>query len=125
MVRLFVSLHLITAAIVGVGVFVGLPQRWWPVDAVGVVVVMVSLLAAFTVRDPARDATTALVCKAHLLVAGALLAALLSGAAFLLGVYGPLGQGGLVVFALVMALVIPYLVAVPALELAWLRTRPR
>ncbi len=64
-------------------------------------------------------------CVMHLVMASALLAALISGGAFLMGVYGPLGQGGMVVFALVVALVIPYLVAVPALELAWLRKRSR
>ena len=123
MTRFFSWLHVLTAALVGVGVFVGLPLRWWPVDAVAALVVVGSLVAAYTVRDPMRDTWTLLVCKAHAFVATVALSALASGAAFLGGVYGPLGQGGLVVFILVMALVVAYLLAAPVLELCWLAKR--
>jgi len=41
-------------------------------------------------------------------------------ASYLAGIYGPIGRGGAIIFVLVLALAIPYLVAIPALELVWL-----
>jgi len=50
-----------------------------------------------------------------------LVGALAVSASYLAGIYGPVGRGGAVLFILVMALAIPYLVALPGAELVWLR----
>lgn len=123
--RVFSALHVLTAVLVALGVFVGLPQRWLPVDLFALLVVMSSLFAAWSVRRADFDRWTRVVCAAQLVVGGAVLIALASGAAFLAGIYGPLGRGGMLIFILVMALVAPYLCAVPTAELVWLRRRSR
>ena len=46
-------------------------------------------------------------------------------ASYLFGVYGPIGKGGAVIYLFVLALALPYLVAVPALRLVWVGPRER
>ena len=50
----------------------------------------------------------------------ALVATLALTASWLWGVYGPLGRGGAMLLVLVAALALPYLVALPALQLVWI-----
>ena len=55
---------------------------------------------------------------------GLLLITLLAwSAAYLSGVYGPVGRGGAIILVLVIALAVPYLLAIPAGELLWLGPR--
>lgn len=123
--NMYSAIHMLTALLLGAGVFVGLPQRWWPVDVGAGLMVGLSLLASWSVHSPERDRFTRFACISHVVVSSVLLVALGSGAAFLAGVYGPLGKGGLIVFALVVALVLPYLFAAPLSELYWLKKRGR
>jgi hypothetical protein len=39
---------------------------------------------------------------------------------YLRGIYGPVGRGGALILTLVTALVLPYLVVLPAVQLVWL-----
>jgi hypothetical protein len=55
----------------------------------------------------------------------ALTIALIVSASFLAGVYGPVGSGGVVLFTLLVALVVPYLVALPLAQFLWLRGQRR
>jgi hypothetical protein len=115
----------LTGALVAVGVFAGLPARWWPVD------VGAGLLAALDVA--AGVALLVGVRWAPRLAQGACAVALVLGlftvtmgavtASWLAGVYGPVGAGGALILALVAALALPYTVALPIAQLVWLRPR--
>ena len=115
----------LTGALVAVGVFAGLPARWWPVD------VGAGLLAALDVA--AGVALLVGVRWAPRLVRVACAVALVLGlftvtmaavtASWLAGVYGPVGGGGALILGLVAALVLPYTVALPLAQLVWLRSR--
>jgi len=119
----FVSLS--TAALLFVGVFVGLPARWWPVDAGAGLLVVLELVAALGLISGARwGAPAARIAGATALLLGLVAVTLLAvTASWLGGVYGPVGKGGAVVLGLVAALVLPYCVLLPALQLWWLRER--
>ncbi len=124
---LFALFNTGAAALLTAGVFFGLPARVLAVDALAVVVLSglgvasVALLfpASRAWRRAARVAVTAVLGLGMLLVA-----ALFFSAGHLYGIYGPVGQGGALLFLLVAALVVPYLVIFPALELVWLVRRP-
>jgi hypothetical protein len=114
-----------TAALVGVGVFVALPARWWPVDAAAVVLVALELAsgAALLARSGWAE-PLARMAAAVALALGLFVASLLAiTASWLSGVYGPVGKGGAIILALVGALTLPYLVAMPLVQLVWLRPR--
>ena len=124
--RLFFGVaDVLTGGLVAVGVFAGLPARWWPVD------VGAGLLAALDVA--AGVALLAGVRWAPRLVRVACGVALALGlftvtvgaltASWLTGVYGPVGRGGALILALVAALALPYTVALPIAQLVWLRPR--
>jgi len=44
-------------------------------------------------------------------------------ASYLSGIYGPVGRGGALILSLLAATALPYLVALPVAQLAWLRRR--
>ncbi len=118
--------HVITAALLVIGVFGGLPARWLPVDAVALVLIVLHAAAgaALIVRH-ARATDIARVAAFVSLGFGLLLIALLAwSASYLAGVYGPVGRGGAIILVLVIALAVPYLLAIPAMELVWLGARP-
>lgn len=58
-----------------------------------------------------------------LLLGGVFVAALAAAAAHLAGVHGPVGRGGVVLFAFVLLLVVPYLLALPLAQFS--ATRPK
>jgi hypothetical protein len=122
---LFGVLDLASGAGVLAAVFRGLPARWLPVDVLAAVLagalVGSGALLLFNHRV-ARSAARAsgMLALAVGLVAFALLAI---AASHLSGVYGPVGQAGAMLFLLGAALVLPYLVALPALKLLWLGSR--
>jgi hypothetical protein len=116
--------HLVKAALVGAGVFAGLPARWAPVDVVAAALVALDVASGLGLLAATRWADIA----ARVAAMGALAAGLLATTAlgvtvsWLLGVYGPVGKGGGLLFALVAALIFPYLVVLPCIELLWLRS---
>jgi hypothetical protein len=123
----FGVLNVLVAAAVAWGVFGGLPTRWWVVDTGGAVVV--ALMAASGVALLANHRLAEVVTRvasAVVLVLGlALFATLALTASWLHGVYGPVGKGGSAIFALVALLVLPYIVVLPAVLLAWVGPRAR
>jgi hypothetical protein len=114
---------LVTAAVVVIGVFVGLPSRWAPIDAAAVVLIVakgaagIGLLAGTPWAPRLARAASALA----LVLGLALVTTLALTASWLSGVYGPVGAGGAVVLLLVAALALPYLVVMPVVQLVWLR----
>ncbi len=117
--------NLLTSALVAFGVFRGLPTRWWLVDAGAfVIVALLGAAGAALVTDHRWKEPLVRVASAVALVLGlALFATLAITASWLAGVYGPIGKGGAAIFLLVAALVLPYLVVLPAVELAWIGPR--
>src|SRR5215471_18912021 len=113
---------LASAALIYLGVFQGLPSRWWPIDGPAVVVIAIFAAAGAGLLGNASWAPkVAWVASAISLVLGILLVATLAlTAGFLSGVYGPVGRGGALILALVAALALPYLVVLPAAQIVWL-----
>jgi hypothetical protein len=111
-----------SAALVYLGVFQGLPSRWWPVDVPAAMVVALFAAAGFGLLGHASWAPrVAWVASALSLVLGILLVATLAlTASFLSGVYGPVGRGGALILTLAAALALPYLIVLPAAQLVWL-----
>ncbi len=117
--------NLVVAAAVLAGVFRLLPTRWWVVDLGAVVI---SLLLASSgialLRKLAIAETLTRIASAIVLALGlALVTAIFATAGWISGVYGQVGAGGAVIFGLVGALVLPYVVVFPAVELAWIGPR--
>jgi hypothetical protein len=123
--RLFGAIDVVASLVVVLGVFVGLPARWWVVDVPSAVVAALFVAAGvglFTRKG--WGVTLARVASLVALVLGLLLVATLAvTASYLSGIYGPVGRGGAIILALVAALAVPYLVALPAAQLLWLGPR--
>ena len=113
---------LVSAAVIYLGVFQGLPSRWWLVDGGAVVVIALFGGAGLGLMGRASWAPkVAWIASAVSLVFGILLVATLAlTASFLSGIYGPVGRGGALILGLVAALAVPYLVVLPAAQLVWL-----
>ena len=118
----FGAVNLMVAALVALGVFRALPTRWWPVDTVAAI--LIALLVAAGVglirRAPWAPRVAQLASLVVLGVGLVLVAVLALTASYLSGIYGPVGRGGALILGLVAALVLPYLVAIPAWQLMWL-----
>lgn len=120
---LFAALNLLTASLLALGVFRGLPVRSVGIDAcAGLLIcgflgsaVGLALQVAWGVRF-AR-----LTAQVSLGLASCAIVLLLVSMSFLAGVNGAVGTGGVVLAALIIALIVPYLVALPLLQLWWLR----
>lgn len=119
--------NLFVAGLVAWGVFRGLPTRWWVVDSgAALVVALMAASGAALLADHRRAEGLTRAAAALVLVLGlAVFAALALTASWLDGVYGPVGKGGSAIFALVSFLVLPYVVVLPAVELAWVGPRRR
>jgi hypothetical protein len=115
------------AAMLIAGVFFALPSRWWPVDLTAATLAAIQLASAVGLFAGAPwAARVARVAGAATLAVGMFTVTTLAvTASWLSGVYGPVGLGGALVLALVAALVLPYLVALPVLQLLWLRPDPQ
>jgi hypothetical protein len=116
---------LFAAGLVALGVFAGLPARYWVVDVGALVIMLVQVAGGVGLLG--RFAWGQAVARwASLVTLGlglAVIAALSFSLSYLLAIYGPVGRGGAIVFALVIALALPYLVVLPAGQLIWLGPR--
>lgn len=113
-----------------VGIWLGLPARWWPVDVFGSVLALGALSAAVIVWFPKARSRALQWIRVVLwaeLVLGSLAITLLAvSMAQLAGSYGPVGGGGALLMGIIAALILPYLVALPVLQLrALARAEPR
>jgi Kef-type K+ transport system membrane component KefB len=116
-------------AVIGVllvcGIWLGLPARWLPVDLLGTALALAALSAAIVVvalrGNPRALQWVKIVVWAELVLGTLTVTLLATSIAQLAGSYGPVGDGGAVLMGAIFALVLPYLVALPALQLRWLR----
>ncbi len=118
----FGFLDLVAASLVAIGVFRGLPSRAWAID--GCAAAVIALLAVSGVGlmlgKPWAPRVARVTSMIVLALGLGLVATLALTASYLAGIYGPVGKGGAVILALVAALALPYLVALPASQLLWL-----
>jgi hypothetical protein len=121
----FAGIDALTAMLVGFGVFVALPSRYWPIDLPAILLVLAHLGAAGALfaQMPWARRLAAVTSLVTLVVGLALVSALALTASWLSGVYGPVGRGGGIILALVALLSLPYLVALPLVQLFWMRPR--
>lgn len=118
--------NVLPASVLSVALF-ALPVRWWPADVVVSLAVMVILASSATVMSrPAFGRAALRVGAIALLGVGMLVvgAAVLS-LAFLAGVHGDFGRGGVTLMTLVALLFLPYGLLYPSIQLLWLGPRPR
>jgi hypothetical protein len=118
----FGAVNIVSALLVYVGVFEGLPARYWPVDIAAAVVFLALVTGGIGLLANARwGKWAARIGAAIALAVGlALVSVVAVTASYLSGIYGPVGRGGALILVLVAALALPYLVVLPAAELVWL-----
>jgi hypothetical protein len=104
------------------GVFRLLPTRWWVVDVPALLIGGLMLASGVTLLRslPPAEKITRWAALIVLVLGMAVVTALFATAGWISGVYGSVGAGGAIIFTLVATLVLPYLVVLPAAELAWL-----
>jgi hypothetical protein len=120
--NVFGALDLIAAANVAIGVFLGLPARWLPVDVcAGLIVLLLAGAGVGLLRDASWSESLARIASRVVLALALLFFALVcTSISYLYGIYGAVGRGGATLFILIAALAIPYLFALPVTELLWL-----
>lgn len=120
---LLIASYTVLCVMLGVGIWAALPARWLPVDAIGTALCLGcgAAAASLALGLPLADRLSRAVSWALLGCGAAATSALAWTAAHLAGLYGPVGAGGALLMAAVGALVAPYLLGLPALQLSALR----
>jgi len=115
--------QLAVACVIVIGIWAALPARYWLVDGVGTALAALYGVTGIALLVEARWAhSLARVTSWLALLAGAAATTALAwSAAHLAGLYGPVGSGGALLLGTIALLVLPYLVALPAVQLALLR----
>jgi hypothetical protein len=100
-----------------------LPARWAPVDVLGTALALGCLAGGGALLAGVRSGLrlARIVSMATLGLGLLTTSALCMTVAHLVGSYGPVGQGGAVLMAVIALLILPYLVLLPLLQLSWLR----
>ena len=115
--------HALIGVLLLAGIWLGLPARWIVVDAIGSAIALCALgsAAGLLLHKVWAPALARAVAWIELLAGTLTISALAVSAAQLAGSYGPVGSGGALLMGAIALLVLPYLVVLPALQLAWLR----
>jgi hypothetical protein len=123
----FGSANLAIGVFVALGVFRLLPTRWWPVDlAASAIALLLGASGVALIRNAAVAERLTRVASAVVLALGLLLfGATAITASWISGVYQQVGSTGAIIFGLVAALLLPYLVVFPAVELLWIGPRAK
>ena len=119
----FGVLNLLSALVLLVGLFGVVEPRFWALDVPLVTIALVELVSAVGLLAKLPWAFRVLRVAAWLsFVLGLLVVSLiLLTIVFLRGIHGDYGLAALAVSALIIALLVPYTVVLPALELLWLK----
>jgi hypothetical protein len=116
--------NLVSVLLLSLGLF-GLPVRYWVADTL-VLLVLASILAGSVtaLARPALAWRALRIAALSLLGIGLLLIAVAAlSLAFLSGVHGDYGRGGVLLMALVLLAALPYTIVYPVIELVWLHRR--
>jgi hypothetical protein len=118
--------NVVPVLVLGLGL-VALPVRWMPADlVVGAALLAVLVTSALVLSRPAQARAALRVGAQVLLGIGlVIIAAAVLSLAFLSGIHGDFGRGGVTLMVLVSFLVLPYAVAYPAIQLLWIGPRLR
>jgi len=121
----FGVLNALSAAVLLVGVFGVVQPRFWALDVPAAIIALVELVSALGLLAKLPWAERALSVAAWVtFVLGALIVSLiLLTIVFLRGIHGDFGLAALAVSSLIIALLVPYTVVLPAVELLWLGRR--
>jgi len=115
----------VTGVLLVFGIWFGLPARWLPVDLLGTALALGALSAAVSLiaakGHPRAIQLVRVVLWSELVLGTVTISLLLGSMAQLAGSYGPVGSGGALLMGAIIALVLPYLVALPALQLRAVR----
>ena len=119
----FGVLNATAAAVLLIGVFVVVQPRFWALDLPLAAIAVVELVSAVALLAKLRWAQQALALAAWVsFVLGLLVVSLIVlSMVYLRGIHGDYGTAALAVSGLIVALLIPYVVVLPALELLWLK----
>ena len=120
--RIFAVGNALLALALVCGVFVALPVRFWGVDGPSVVLAALLVISSFGLLRQTTWRYRALRISAlcELAIGLVAIAAMLLAIAYLGGIHGEVGRSGLVIAMVGSALLIPYLIVYPSLQLIWL-----
>jgi hypothetical protein len=121
----FGVLNALSALVLLVGVFGVVQPRFWALDVPAGLIALVELVSAVGLLARLPWALRALTFAAWLsFVLGLTVVSLVVlTIVFLRGIHGDYGVGALAVSGLIVALLVPYTVVLPAIELLWLKRR--
>lgn len=116
------GLDIFIAAVMILGIWLGLPTRWWPVDVFGSALAMALTAsgAALLLRTPWAEKLAWGVGLVTTVVGMTTFTALAFTASTLAGMYGPIGGGGALLLLFIALLFFPYLVVFPAAKVYFL-----
>ncbi len=119
----FGVLNLLSALVLLVGVFGVVQPRFWALDVPAAIIALASLVSAVGLLARLPWALRALTISAWVSLAlGLTIVSLIAiTIVFLRGIHGDYGLAALAVSGLILALLLPYTVLLPALELIWLK----
>ena len=122
----FGVLNAVSALVLLVGVFGVVQPRFWVLDVPAAIIAFVSLVSAVGLLARLPWALRALTVSAWVsFVLGLTIVTLIViSIAFLRSIHGDHGLAALAVSGLIVALLVPYVVLLPALELLWLNRQP-
>ncbi len=120
--RFFGALDIVLAILILIGVWLGLPARWAPIDALGTFVALALTVVGLGLVNDRTWAPRAghLLGGALFLVGLGLTGLLTTTAGQLAGMYGPVGLGGAALLFAGSAIILPYLVIFPAAQFYFL-----
>lgn len=115
--------NVVTALVLLVGVFALVRPRFWGLDVPATLIALVELVSAVALfaRLPWALGALRVAAWTSLSLGLALLGAVVLSMAFLRAIHGDYGAVALAVSGLVVALLVPYVVVLPALQLLWLK----
>jgi cellulose synthase/poly-beta-1,6-N-acetylglucosamine synthase-like glycosyltransferase len=119
----FAVLNLVSALVLLLGVFGVVEPRFWALDVPAAIIALALLVSAVGLVGRLPWALRALEVAAWVsFVLGLTIVSLIViTIVFLRGIHGDYGYGALLVSGLIVALLVPYTVVLPALELLWLK----
>jgi hypothetical protein len=121
--RIFAIGNALLALAIVCGVFLALPVRFWGVDVPSVAMASLLAISSFGLwrRSAWRLRALRISALCELAVGLSAIAAMLLAISYLGGIHGEVGRSGLVIALVGSALLIPYLIVYPSLQLVWLQ----
>lgn len=120
----FSATNVVVAALTVMAVFRGLPLRHWLVDGSTILAAVGFGLGTLGLWIPGRGRKLATLGFGIVTALGMLtIVGLATGLGTLEGIHGPLAVGSRLILVLVGAMVVPYLIILPGVEVSWLRSQ--